>query len=138
MNAFRGVLMAAVLSAALAACNSGKAPGEAPAPAPVSGAPAQLREGFMTDKKGMMLYVFNKDAAGSGKSVCTGACARSWPPFLADAQAHGVGDWSVITRDDGAKQWAYKGKPTYYWSKDRKPGDKFGDNFKDIWHVIVK
>ncbi len=42
----------------------------------------------------------------------------------------------MITRDDGAKQWAYKGKPVYTWSKDAKPGDMSGDNFNNVWHVI--
>ena len=38
--------------------------------------------------------------------------------------------------DDGAKQWAYKGKPLYGWVKDTKPGDKIGDGFLNgAWHV---
>src|SRR5438128_8910972 len=31
--------------------------------------------------------------------------------------------YAVITRDDGSKQWTYKGKPFYTWHKDQKPGD---------------
>ena len=34
------------------------------------------------------------------------------------------------------KQWAYKGKPVYLWSKDTKPGDTTGDNFNNVWHVV--
>ena len=34
---------------------------------------------------------------------------------------------SIVTRDDGKKQWAMKGKPLYYWSKDAKAGDKTGE-----------
>jgi predicted lipoprotein with Yx(FWY)xxD motif len=45
------------------------------------------------------------------------------------------GDFSIITRDDGSKQWAVKGKPVYYWAKDSKPGDKTGDGFNGIWHA---
>ena len=41
----------------------------------------------------------------------------------------------IITRDDGGKQWAYKGKPLYLWAKDAKPGDKTGDGFNNVWHV---
>jgi predicted lipoprotein with Yx(FWY)xxD motif len=33
------------------------------------------------------------------------------------------GDYSIITRDDGKKQWAFKGKPLYFWAKDQKAGD---------------
>jgi len=44
-------------------------------------------------------------------------------------------DWSVIAREDGSKQWAYKGKPLYLWVKDHKPGDATGDGFRGVWHV---
>lgn len=41
----------------------------------------------------------------------------------------------TITRDDGAKQWAYKGKPLYLWTKDTKPGDKTGDGVNGVWKI---
>jgi predicted lipoprotein with Yx(FWY)xxD motif len=50
-----------------------------------------------------------------------------------DAQASG--EYTIVTRDDGKKQVAYKGKPLYYWTKDTKPGDKSGDGFNSVWHV---
>lgn len=80
-----------------------------------------------TDAKGMTLYTFAKDA--DGKSACNGPCATNWPPLKAGTDAKAMGDWSVITRDDGSKQWAYKGKPLYAWVKDTKPGDITGDGF---------
>ena len=55
---------------------------------------------------------------------------------MAAADAKPMGDLTVITRDDGSKQWAFKGKPLYLFAKDTKPGDKTGDNFKEIWHVV--
>jgi predicted lipoprotein with Yx(FWY)xxD motif len=33
-------------------------------------------------------------------------------------------------------QWAYKGKPLYFWVKDQKPGDKTGDGFNNVWRVV--
>jgi predicted lipoprotein with Yx(FWY)xxD motif len=100
-------------------------------------APAmKAADGTMTDAKGMTLYVFDKDAAGSGKSACNGPCAALWPPVMATGDAKAAGDWSVVARDDGGKQWAYKGKPVYLWSKDAKAGDKTGDNFNNVWHVV--
>lgn len=47
-----------------------------------------------------------------------------------------VGDYSVVTRDDGGKQIAYKGKPLYYWIKDTKAGDKTGDGVNNVWHLV--
>ena len=87
----------------------------------------------LTDPKGMTLYVFDKDS--DGKSVCNGPCATNWPPLMAAADAKAAGDWTIITRDDGGKQWAYKGKPVYTWVKDTKPGDKTGDGFNNLWRV---
>ena len=97
--------------------------------------PTKVSDGVLTGPNGMTLYTFDRDAAGSGKSVCNGPCAGNWPPlFAADSDA-GRGDYSVIARDDGKKQWAFKGKPLYYWAKDQKPGDKTGDGFNNVWHV---
>jgi predicted lipoprotein with Yx(FWY)xxD motif len=46
-----------------------------------------------------------------------------------------MGDWTVIVRNDGSKQWAYKGKPLYKWMDDHKPGDVDGDGRNNVWHV---
>ncbi len=88
----------------------------------------------LVDQKGMTLYVFDRDTA-AGKSACNGPCATNWPPLMAAAEAKDMGSWSVITRDDGGRQWAYKAKPLYTWAKDTKPGDVTGDGFNSIWHV---
>ena len=99
-------------------------------------APAKEEGGALVNSAGMTLYTFDKDVAGGGKSVCNGPCAKNWPPLMAKADDIASGDGSIITRDDGAKQWAYKGKPVYLWSKDTKPGDMTGDNFNNVWHVV--
>lgn len=100
-----------------------------------AGAPAMVTDGVLTGPNGMTLYTFDKDTAGSGKSVCNGPCATNWPPLMATESDKAVGDYAIITRDDGTKQWAMKGKPLYYWVKDAKPGDKTGDGFNKVWQV---
>lgn len=101
--------------------------------------PALVSDGILTGKNGMTLYVFDKDVAGSGKSVCNGPCAANWPPLIVsdvalDSDSPGS-DFSLVVRDDGKKQWALKGKPLYYWIKDQKPGDKTGEGVNNVWHV---
>lgn len=96
-------------------------------------APVKTMDGVLTNTAGMTLYTFDKD--GGGKSTCNGPCAANWPPLMAGGDAKAAGDWTVVTRDDGSKQWAYKGKPVYLWAKDQKPGDKTGDGFNSVWHV---
>ena len=95
--------------------------------------PVKTVDGVLVGANGMTLYTFDRDVAGSGKSVCNGQCAVNWPPLLATAQAQATGDFSLITRDDGKKQWAYKGKPLYLWIKDSKPGDTTGDKVNNVW-----
>jgi len=90
-------------------------------------------DGTLTDTKGMTLYTFERDSAG--KSACNGPCAANWPPLVAGADAKASGDWTIVTRDDGTKQWAYKGRPLYTWAQDKKPGDRTGDGFRNVWHV---
>jgi predicted lipoprotein with Yx(FWY)xxD motif len=92
-------------------------------------------DGVLVGPTGMTLYVFDKDVAGSGKSACNGECAKNWPPLSAPGSAMAMGDWSVVTRDDSSRQWAFKGKPLYHWIKDQKPGDRTGDGFNGVWHL---
>jgi predicted lipoprotein with Yx(FWY)xxD motif len=99
-------------------------------------APAKFEKGLLVDGKGMTLYTFDKDVANSGKSVCNEGCIAAWPALTATGTDKAAGDFTVITRDDGSKQWAHKGKPLYLWVNDKKPGDTTGDKFKDVWHVI--
>ncbi len=106
------------------------------ASADAAGAPATVQNGVLATPSGATVYTFDKDTVGSGKSACNGPCAQLWPPVAAQAADAASGDWSLVTRDDGGKQWAYKGAPIYTFSKDAKPGDTTGDKFKDIWHVI--
>jgi predicted lipoprotein with Yx(FWY)xxD motif len=81
--------------------------------------------------KGMTLYTFKNDK--KGMSNCYDGCAKAWPPFIAKSGAKGDDDYSLVLRKDGTMQWAYYGKPLYYWMKDKKEGDVTGDGFKGVW-----
>lgn len=99
-----------------------------------AGGPPMAKDGMFVNSAGMTVYTFDKDQPG--KSVCNGPCAVNWPPLAVGDNARPMGDWTIVMRDDGLKQWAYKGKPLYTWVKDQKPGDKTGDGFLNgAWHV---
>ena len=102
------------------------------------GHPTEVKtlDGVLAGTNGMTLYTFDKDVANSGKSACNGPCATNWPPLMAQSTPTAAG-YSVITRADGQKQIAYKGKPLYYWIKDKQPGDKTGDGFNGVWHAAT-
>ena len=99
-------------------------------------APVKMSGGALVAANGMTLYTFDNDKTDSGKSVCNGPCAGLWPPLLATAADQPASGYSVVTRDDGATQLAYKGKPLYFYKADQKAGERTGDNFKDVWHIV--
>ena len=106
------------------------------APLSHAGSPIKPLGGVMVTAAGKTVYTFDNDTAGSGKSVSNGPCAGLWLPVVAGADAKPAGDLTIITRDGSARQWAYKGKPIYLYASDANAGDRSGDNFKNIWHVI--
>lgn len=96
---------------------------------------------FLTDSKGMTLYVFAEDSAG--KSACSGDCTKSWLPYtVADAnakltEAQGItGKLSIIKRDDGKFQVAYDGMPLYRFYEDKQMGDLHGQGMGSNWWVF--
>lgn len=76
------------------------------------------------DGRGFVLYAFTRDAAG--RSACTGACARAWPPYIVTGRtrrSRGVDParLGTIRRSDGRRQLTLAGKPLYYYVGDRRP-----------------
>lgn len=92
--------------------------------------------GVLTDSRGMTLYTYDKDEAGT--SNCYDDCATNWPPLTADENAQPESDFTLVERTDGTKQWAYKGEPLYLWIKDGQPGDVTGDGVGGVWHTAVE
>ncbi len=87
----------------------------------------KMADGMVVDSKGMTLYTYSPDAAD--KSECVDKCAQNWPPALASATdtATDNGDWAILTRPDGKKQWVLMGSPLYTYVGDKKKGDMNGD-----------
>ena len=100
-------------------------------------APAETRGGMLTDwYSHKTLYTFDKDTADPTRSTCNADCAVKWPPFRPNEGERAVRDYTIFKRDDGSRQWAYKGKPLYFYVGDTKVGDKSGDGANGVWHVV--
>lgn len=87
----------------------------------------------LTDGHGMTLYTFDKDAPAV--SNCNGDCATKWPPLSAGSAARPQGEFGIVVRADGKRQWTFRGLPLYTWFKDANPGDVTGDGVKGVWHI---
>ena len=130
------VLIATLMAAAaLTACSSKPAQPEAPKAAATADTPTRSADGVLIGPNGKSLYVFAKDTVGSGASTCYDQCAKNWPPLPAAPTAKPAGDYTIIMRTDGTRQWAYKGAPLYYFVKDAKTGDKTGDGVGGAWKL---
>jgi predicted lipoprotein with Yx(FWY)xxD motif len=90
--------------------------------------------GLLRDAAGRTLYTFDQDTAN--ESRCFDGCAAAWPPFMAAEGAKAQGKLAPIARKGGGQQWAFDGKPLYYFAGDAKPGDASGDNSGGVWHVV--
>jgi predicted lipoprotein with Yx(FWY)xxD motif len=97
-------------------------------------------KGSLVGPTGLSLYVFAKDAAG--KSNCSGQCIESWPPLIVQPDVHATavdqasGAVGVFARvDDGRQQLTYNGRPLYYFSGDKLPGDTTGDGVGGVWSL---
>lgn len=82
---------------------------------------------YLTDSKGMTLYVYTLDERL--KSKCDIMCQKTWRPFIYDGVNLDLYSdklsqrLNVLKRDDGSSQYAYGIKPLYYYINDNKPGD---------------
>ena len=94
-----------------------------------------VRNGVFTDARGMTLYTTDTDRTPNTSS-CYDNCVHNWPAFNPAESDRDTGDWKIITRADGTRQWAYKGKPVYHFLLDRIAGDVKGDGIGNVWHAV--
>jgi len=93
------------------------------------------------DSRGFVLYAFTKD---HHRSVCSGACAKKWPPYVVRGGVRaGSGVKSslieTVSRAAGSRQVTYAGRPLYFYVGDAKPGQILCQNaseFGGLWLVV--
>ena len=98
---------------------------------------------ILFDGRGRALYTFTRDRRG-GTSRCYGACAQKWPVYFGGGQllaGKGVKKSLLGTtkRRDGRRQITYNGRPLYYYSGDKSPGQVLCQNvaeFGGTWLVM--
>ena len=62
------------------------------------------------------LYIF--DGEPEGQSACDKTCSAVWPIIQAQKDDKPMGLWTVVRRDDGRLQWAFRNKPLYTYFED--------------------
>ena len=97
---------------------------------------------ILFDGRDFALYAFTKDRRS--RSLCSGACAAAWPPYLVRSvprAAAGIRQSLVGTarRSDGRLQVTYAGRPLYHYVGDRAPHQILCQNvaeFGGTWLVV--
>jgi predicted lipoprotein with Yx(FWY)xxD motif len=104
---------------------------------------ARLHETILVNAAGRTLYHLEPESARH--IICTGACAKLWPPLLVSSRgtrllaSSGVhGRLSIVRRPDGKLQAALNGLPLYTFARDHRPGDVNGQGFGGVWFVLVQ
>jgi len=106
----------------------------------------KLRNGYSGEMRGKPACYdeVRKDTAGLMSPYPAGlllpeletrpSCNKLWPPVLADDDAKPTGKWTLVTRRNGAKQWAYDEQPLYTSVLDHAPGDAIGGSTRKDHH----
>jgi len=93
------------------------------------------------EKNGLTLYTFDVDPLDEAAcyGLGDGACINAWPPLLADAGARPYGKFSIVNiTGQSLQQWAYNGKPLYFFAGDSAAGDTNGQAVNNVWWVATK
>jgi len=88
---------------------------------------------YMMYQSHMSLYTLDDDPIGS--STCYGDCAQNWPPALLPEGTPLGENYSLIQRDDGRFQVAFKSHPLYLFSGDTSIGETNGDGVDGLWRL---
>ena len=97
----------------------------------------------LVDSEGHTLYAFSGDSAKS--ATCEGACAKAWPPLLAEqgephpSNGAAAARLGTVTRADGSRQVTYAGHPLYSFGGDKQPGEANGNGsaaFGGTWSAL--
>jgi predicted lipoprotein with Yx(FWY)xxD motif len=98
---------------------------------------------ILVDSRGRTLYLFEKDK--SGRSACSGQCAKFWPPLVSAAKpTAGTGVKASLLgrtkRADGRMQVTYNKHPLYTFLQDTKAGQTKGQDYSAFgadWYAVT-
>ncbi len=104
---------------------------------------SRLHETILVNSAGRTLYHLMPESAHH--IICTGACAKLWPPLLVRSRGTRLlasgsvrRRLSIVRRPDGQLQVAFNGLPLYTFARDHRPGDVKGQGFGGVWFVLVQ
>jgi predicted lipoprotein with Yx(FWY)xxD motif len=94
----------------------------------------------LTNAQGRTLYYFTADLAS--KTMCTGACAKTWLPLLFTGTGTPTASTSLpgvlgVLKNANGHQIIYNGHPLYTFSGDTAAGQTKGEGLSGKWFVAT-
>ncbi|HTT06260.1 MAG TPA: hypothetical protein VMF64_13320 [Steroidobacteraceae bacterium] len=86
------------------------------------------------DQSGKTIYAYQ--GRGGARAVVK-VDPNLWTPLVAPALARPVGQWSVLSREDGIQQWTYRGRPLFTYALDMAAGDANGVGLSKDWAAAL-
>jgi len=91
---------------------------------------------LLTTEKGKSVYSYDGDL--TNEVVCEGRCAEDWEPVVAPGLARAEGDWSIVGRAAGVRQWAFRGKPLYTYTLGPDADNMIGSDVRGWQNVFLQ
>lgn len=91
----------------------------------------------LVDRRNHTLYSFDGEIGTEPDLCATDACIDKWKPFSAPLISRASGEFNVVDRSDGIRQWTYKGKGLYTFSGDLAAGYANGAVGRSDWRVAA-
>jgi len=104
-------------------------------PYPTQVALMHERLGWTYRKSTTGLPLYFSEADSPGKSACYGKCAMQWIPLIAPVTEKSLGQWTIVVRKDGVRQWAFRGRPIYTHIHDT-PQTATRAGHEGTWHLM--
>jgi predicted lipoprotein with Yx(FWY)xxD motif len=88
---------------------------------------------FRQSPSNLPLYLYAPRLQGT--TLCGRRCEAQWVPLLAPGHAKPLGEWSIIERSDGGRQWAFEQHPVYTYALDTPERAAAGPR-DNVWHLM--
>ncbi len=88
---------------------------------------------MLVNYAGFSVYAWDGDQPN--KSNCGDACLQKWAPVSAAETSQPQGEWTIIQRSPGVRQWAFRKKPLYTYIADIRPKSMLGAD-EPGWHNV--
>lgn len=88
---------------------------------------------MLVNYAGFSVYTWDGDRPNT--SNCAGDCLKKWAPALAAETSQPQGEWTILQRSPGVRQWAYRKKPLYTYIADIRPKSMLGTD-EAGWHNV--